>query len=435
MKQGSDPEHATMKTQIIQIVEQARRVKGEAVQTLMHCIDENWLHEAYRKTRKDGATGIDRQTGSEYGTNLGENLKGLLERMRSGKYKAPTIRRVRIPKDDGGERMLGITTFEDKIVQRAVTMLLEPVYEPEFYPCSYGFRPKKSAHQALTDLRRGIVENQAVMLIDADIKGCFDNISHQKLIEVIKERVVDGTLIRFIGKWLNAGVLDGGEIINPETGTPQGGVVSPILANIFLHTVLDEWWHKTVQPRLKKRSFLIRYADDFVIGFESEDDAQRVYEVLPKRFSKYGLTIHPEKTRLVNIGKPKGPASKGETFNFLGFTHYWAKSRKGYWVIKRKTMKKRLQRACKAIWQWCKEHRHETLQIQHRKLNQKLQGYYNYYAVRCNSKALDQVYRQVKRSWKHWLNRRGNQTWLTFECFNRIEQFYPLAKPRIKYAL
>ena len=403
--------------------------------SIFHCMNEDLLFESFQRIRKDGAPGIDKQTGKEYSENLGQNLRLLDERIRSGRYRAPAVRRVMIPKSDGGERMLGIPTFEDKIVQRAVVTLLEAIYEPEFLPCSYGFRPGKSAHQALADLRQKCIENRVITIIDADIKGCFDNIDHKQLKEVMKQRVVDGQVHRFVGKWLNAGVLDGKILIHPESGTPQGGVISPMLANIFLHTVLDEWWHEQVQPRLKGKSFLIRYADDFVIGFELEEDAHKVFEVLPKRFSKYGLTIHPEKTRLVRFGKPTNHRRESETFDFLGFTHYWDKAKKGFWVIKRKTAKKRLQKAFTGIWQWCKSNRHDPLPQQHRTFCSKLRGHYNYYGVRCNYLQMERLYQGARRAWKFWLSRRGNKTPMNFATFSRIEKYFPLPKPRIIHAI
>jgi group II intron reverse transcriptase/maturase len=314
-------------------------------------MDVEWLREAYRQTNKSGAAGIDGITAAVYAANLEENLEELHRRLVSGQYKAPPVERVWLDKEDGRKRPIGKPTFEDKIVQRAVAMLLEPIYEQEFYSFSHGFRKGHSAHQALHEIREQCQQMNINWIVDADVSRFFDELRHDELRGFIKQRVNDGGVLRLIGKWLNAGVMEEGNLTYAEKGSPQGGVISPLLANIYLHYVLDEWYEKEVKPRLKGRSFLTRFADDFVIGCELESDARRIMEVLPRRFGRYGLTIHPEKTKLVKFGKPPkkeqaGP--KNETFDFLGFTHYWAKSRRGYWVIKRKTARKRQRRSIKA---------------------------------------------------------------------------------------
>jgi len=350
--QENNLDSQTVSTKLDRIAEMAAKNKSMVFTALFHHLNEELLRQAYTLVRKDGATGIDKVSGEQYAANLEGNLKDLYLRLKDKRYRAPMVRRVRIPKADGGERALGIPTFEDKIVQRAVAMLLEPVYEQDFCDCSYGFRPKRSAHQALAVLRERCEEMDVQWVLDADIKSYFDTIPHTLLQDIVRERVNDGNIIRLIGKWLHTGVVDLGQITYPETGTPQGGVISPLLANIYLHTVLDTWFLQEVLPRLKGRAFLVRYADDFVIGFEREDDARKVYEVLPKRFEKYGLTIHPDKTRLRRFGKPQNDDHDSETFDLLGFTHYWGKTRKGSWVIKRQTMRKRLCRAAKGAWAW-----------------------------------------------------------------------------------
>jgi RNA-directed DNA polymerase len=262
--------------------------------------------EAFDRTRKDGAVGVDGQDGEAYAADLLGNLQSLLNRAKSGTYVAPPVRRVHIPKAGSTTetRPLGIPTFEDKVLQRAVVMVLEAIYEQDFQDCSYGFRPGRSAHQALDSLWQQTMAMGGGWIVDVDIRKFFDTIDHGHLRDFLQRRVRDGVLLRLIGKWLNAGVLEDGCVTRPETGSPQGGVVSPILSNIVLHYVLDEWFEREVQPRLKGRSFLIRYADDFVMGFACEEDARRVMDVLPKRFEKYGLTIHPEKTRLVPFERP-----------------------------------------------------------------------------------------------------------------------------------
>jgi group II intron reverse transcriptase/maturase len=425
-------------TKLQAIAEQAIEYPEMVFTTLVHHIDVAWLGEAYRLTNKRSAAGIDGITATEYGANLAENLQTLHERLRSGQYKAPPVERVWLEKEDGRMRPIGKPTFEDKIVQRAVVMLLEAVYEQDFYDFSYGFRPGRSPHQALHELREQCRKQNINWVVDADVSGFFDELRHDLLQEFIKQRVNDGGILRLIGKWLNAGVLEEGNLTYAEKGSPQGGVVSPILANVFLHYVLDEWYEQEVKPRLKGRSFLIRFADDFAIGCELESDAHRIMAVLPKRFDRYGLTIHPQKTKLVKFGKPPKNQSSGPkngTFDFLGFTHYWAKSRRGYWVIKRRTAHKRLRRSIKALWQWCKENRHLPFKEQYRKLCQKLRGHYQYYGIRSNYHQLEAVYQQVMKGWWYWLNHRNRRWDLEWEKFKRILTIFPLPRPRIIHAI
>src|ERR1019366_3855026 len=319
------------------------QVAGERPETgftsLAHLIDDFWLYEAFNRTRKDGAAGVDGQTGKDYEANLRDNLQSLLDRAKSGTYVAPPVRRVHIPKAGSATetRPLGIPTFEDKLLQRAVVMVLEAIYEQDFLDCSHGFRPGRSAHQAVDAVWRQTMGMGGGWILDVDVRKFFDTIDHGHLRDFLKRRIRDGVLLRLIGKWLNAGVLEDGCVTHPATGSPQGGVVSPILSNLFLHYVLDDWFEREVRPRLKGESFLVRYADDFVMGFACEEDARRVLAVLPKRFAKYGLTIHPEKTRLVPFERPdRAPTrpdeERGEppgAFDLLGFTHFWSRSRQG----------------------------------------------------------------------------------------------------------
>jgi group II intron reverse transcriptase/maturase len=406
--------------------------------SLNHHLDLPWLREAYRRTRKDGAVGVDGQTAADYEANLEENLRQLLERAKSGTYFAPPVRRVRIPKAGSRTetRPIGIPTFEDKVLQRAVVMVLEAIYEQDFYDCSYGFRPKRSAHQALNALWRQTSPIGGGWILELDIRKFFDTLDHAHLREFLRRRVRDGVLLRLIGKWLNAGVLDDGTLSYPETGSPQGGVVSPVLANVFLHYVLDDWFAREVQPRLKGRAFLIRYADDAVIGFTDEHDARRVLDVLPKRFGKYGLTLHPEKTRLVRFQRPprrsdhkRPPTDRGpETFELLGFTHYWGLSRRGNWVVKRKTAPSRFTRAIRTIARWCRLHRHDPIADQQRTLSQKLRGHFGYYGITSNFDALDRFHREVTRTWRKWLGRRKRDGTLSWALMERLLERYPLPR-------
>jgi group II intron reverse transcriptase/maturase len=412
-----------------------------AFTSLAYLMDIDWLKEAYRRTRKDGAVGVDGVTAEEYEQDLEGNLQSLLDRAKSGTYKAPPVRRVHIPKGGSSTetRPLGIPTLEDKVLQRAVVMLLEPIYEQDFLDCSYGFRPKRSAHQALASFRDQAMTGRPKggWVLEVDIRKFFDNLDHQHLRQFLRLRVRDGVLLRLIDKWLKAGVMEDGSVSHPDSGTPQGGVVSPLLSNVFLHYVLDQWFERDVKPRMRQPAFLIRYADDFVIGFRDERDAQRVLEVIPQRFGKHGLTVHPTKTKLVRFRSPpsgkdrnESPDDRPGTFNLLGFTHYWARSRNGYWVVKLKTAKDRFTRAVRSIDHWCRDNRHLPIQEQHKKLNEKLRGHYAYYGVTGNSAALSRFLHEVGPRWRRWLNRRNNIRSMTWERFLVILRRYPLAPNR-----
>jgi group II intron reverse transcriptase/maturase len=436
MAGASEPVDVSTKQQ--RIAQLARQSPEMSFTSLAHFIDIDWLREAYARVRKDAAPGVDGQTGEDYAANLEGNLRSLLERAKSGTYQAPPVRRVHIPKAGSATetRPLGIPTFEDKVLQRAVAMVLEPIYEQDFKDCSYGFRPGRSAHQALDVLWRQAMHVGGGWVVDVDVRKFFDTIDHAHLRDYLKRRIRDGVLLRLIGKWLNAGVLDAGVLTHPEAGSPQGGVISPLLANLFLHYVLDEWFEREVQPRLKGASFLIRYADDFVMGFQHESDARRVLAVLPKRFSKYGLTIHPEKTRLVRFERPSrgsgasesGKATDPGTYDFLGFTHYWGRSRTGTWVVKRKTAKNRFQRGVSALTAWCRQHRHRPLAEQHAALRQKLLGHYAYYGITGNSQALGRYRTAATWVWKRWLSRRRRGGWCSWDWINRLLERYPLPR-------
>jgi group II intron reverse transcriptase/maturase len=399
--------------------------------SLAYLMDIEWLREAYRRTRKNGAAGIDGQTAADYERSLETNLQSLLDRAKSGRYIAPPVKRVHIPK--GGSktetRPIGIPTLEDKILQRAVVMLLEPIYEHDFKDCSYGFRPGRSAHDALESLWKRTMDMQGGWVLEVDIRKFFDTLDHAHLRDLLKHRVRDGVLQRLIGKWLKAGVMEDGNVSYPDSGSPQGGVISPLLANLYLHYVLDTWFEWEVQSRLSGPAHLIRYADDFVIVFANESDARRVMDVLPKRFGKYGLTLHPEKTRLIAFNRPDGKGGSGGrpgTFDLLGFTHYWGRSRRGKWVVQRKTASNRMSRSLKAVADWCRRHRHLPVREQHRVLSRKLRGHCAYYGITGNSKALTTFRMWVHRTWRYWLSRRNRERTMTWDCFNRLLEVYAL---------
>ncbi len=438
------PGSGTVSTRQQRIAQLAKQAPQMAFTSLNHHLDLVWLQEAYRRTRKDGAAGVDGQTAAEYETNLESNLRALLERTKSGTYRAPPVRRVHIPKGTGGDtRPIGIPTFEDKVLQRAVVMALEPIYEQDFHPGSYGFRPGRSAHQALASLWQQMMQTGGGWILEVDIRKFFDTLDHGHLRTFLQRRVRDGVLLRLIGKWLNAGVLEEGRLSYPEAGSPQGGVASPLLANVYLHYVLDEWFVQQVQPRLRGRAFLIRYADDFVIGFTREDDARRVQDVLPKRFGKYGLTLHPEKTRLVPFQRPprrpngRGPSpdQRPGTFDLLGFTHYWALSRDGQWVVKRQTASSRFTRAVRTIAQWCRRQRHRPVAEQHQMLSQKLRGHFAYYGITGNAAALSRYREAVKNLWRKWLGRRRRAERMWWSRFLRLLQRYPLPSVAVVHSV
>jgi len=418
------------------IVTLARMEPKMALTTLAHHIDTMWLAEAYRRTRKDGAVGVDGVTARQYETRLSENLEDLLSRFKSGRYRAPPVRRVYIPKGGRGEsRPIGIPTLEDKVLQRAVLMALEPIYEQDFLPCSYGFRPGRSAHQALDALWRGLMGMGGGWVIDLDIRRYFDSIDRQQLGTILDQRVRDGVIRRALGKWMRAGVMESGTVQYPEAGTPQGGVVSPLLSNLYLHEVLDHWFEHSVKPRLQGRAFVVRFADDAVLAFEREEDARRVLAVLPKRLGKYGLQLHPDKTRLVKFCPPDEGSSGGRSFDLLGFTHYWGRSRKGRWIIKRKTAKERLARAVHRIGQWCRYRRHRPIPEQSEALARQLMGHYAYYGITGNASALWRFHRQVERCWRKWLSRRSNRSGLDWERFHHLLIRYPLPPPRVVHSI
>jgi group II intron reverse transcriptase/maturase len=424
------------------IAELARQSPQRGFTSLAYLMDIDWLREAWRLTRKDGAAGVDGQTARDYERDLEGNLLSLLDRAKSGTYRAPPVRRVHIPK--GGSmtetRPIGIPTLEDKVLQRAVAMLLEPIYEQDFHDCSHGFRPGRGAHQALEALWKRTMLNRGGWIVEVDIRKFFDTLDHRHLREFVGRRVRDGVLLRLIGKWLSAGVMEEGSVSYPDSGSPQGGVISPMLSNIYLHYVLDEWFEREVKPHLKGRAHLIRYADDFVIGFTDEQDARRVMRVMPKRFGRYGLSLHPEKTRLVPFRQPSARAGGDRggppgSFDFLGFTHIWALSQKGNWVVKQRTAASRLRRAVRSIAQWCRSNRHLPIAEQQRILSQKVRGHFAYYGITGNATALSRFRTAVECCWRRWLTRRNRERGATWDAFNRMLERYPLPAVRVVHSI
>lgn len=413
------------------IAQIARRHTESPLTTLGHHMDMYWMREAFSMLKKS-APGVDGVTLDEYAEELELNLADLLERAKSGRYIPPPVKRGYVPKNEHEFRPIGMPTVEDKVLQRAVKMLLEPIYEVDFLDGSYGFRPNRSVHQALDALRERLKELNGGWVLEVDIRNFFDSIPHAQLKEFLRLRVKDSVILRLLAKWLRAGVLEEGMVTVSDEGTPQGGVISPLLSNVYLHYVLDEWFETMIKPRLKGPAHLIRFADDFVLVFKRLDDAHRVMDVLPKRFGKYGLSIHPEKTRLVDFRHPWDSREKPETFDFLGFTHYWGKTRKGGFAIKKKTASKKLRLKLKGMHEWCKAHRHKQLEWQHAKLCSKLQGHYAFYGVTGNFAALAEFRYQVIRIWRYWLNRRSRKrdgmSWARFGMLLRSKFLLPSAR-------
>jgi len=409
----------------------ARKHPEMTFTSLAHRLDLAMLHEAFRRVKKSSAAGVDNVTALNYAVDLDQNLYNLHQRLCRGQYAATPVKRIWIEKENGKQRPIGIPAFEDKVVQKAVEMILSAIYEPNFYNFSHGFRAGHSQHVAIKELREECIRTNTNWMVSADITGLFDNIDHGYLREFLKVRVNDGGIIRLIGKWLKAGVMEEGRLYRSDTGTPQGGVISPVLSNIFLHYVLDDWYVREVQPRMKGRSFLIRFADDFITGFELESDAIRALEAMRKRFDRYGLELHPDKTRLLRFarpGKKNDQTKKSGTFDFLGFTFYLGMSRRGYWVIMKKTASKRLHRFKKGVWEWCKKNRHKYLKEQYAILCSKLRGYYQYFGVISNFKAIANAHYSTLRAWRYWLCKRSHKGNVKYE---ELSAQYPLPKPRI----
>lgn len=434
------PSSTIVSTKLERIAELARCYPNTPLTTLAHHIDVDWMLEAYRRTSKTAAAGIDGQTAKEYAEGLEDRLQALLGRVKTGQYRAPAVRRVYIPKGNGETRPLGIPTFEDKVLQRAVAMILEAVYEQEFYDCSYGFRPGRSARQAVEAFRETATVIAGGWVVELDIRKYFDSIDHEHLRKTLSQRVGDGKILQLIGKWLNAGVMEEGQLRRSELGTPQGGVVSPILANIYLHEVLDVWFHQQVLPRLRGRAWLVRYADDAVMLFENEADAHRVMQVLPKRFERYGLALHPDKTRLVGFKRPDRGVNRRNnseedgpkpprSFNFLGFTFHWGKSLAGKWVVRTRTAKDRVRKGLQRIAEWCGRHRHAALRVQQQGLNAQLRGHYGYFGRIGNRDRLWDFLWRVTWVWKTALARRS-QRGLTWRRMYQLLKLFPLLTPR-----
>lgn len=426
-----------MSPELLKVAQRAKREPEGRFHSLAHRIDGAALARAYHRLRKDAGVGVDGITKEQYGERLEDNLKDLHERLKTECYRHQPIRRVHIPKEKAQTRPIGVSTVEDKIVQDALRQVLEAIYEQDFLECSYGFRPGRKAHDAIRALNRAVYAGEVNWILEADIRSFFDSVDRARLKEMLQIRVADGSILRLVGKCLHVGILEGEEYSEPELGTAQGSILSPLLGNIYLHYVLDLWFEREVKPRLEGKATLIRYADDFVITFERQEEAQEVLRMLPERMGQYGLRLHPDKTRLVPFGRPKGQdRGRGpETFDWLGFTLYWRRTRRGRWQMWCKTRRARLSGAVRDVNDWCREHRHEPVKEQHAGLVRKLVGHYNYFGVNGNFKSLAILWRQVERAWYKWLNRRSQKASLTWERYRDLLQQFPLPAPRIAVSI
>jgi RNA-directed DNA polymerase len=419
---------------LMKVAERAKRNPDQRILALAHLIDEPALERVFHRLRRNAAVGVDEITVEDYGAQLAANLQALRARMKAGQYRHQPIRRVNIPKDNGATRPIGVSTVEDKIVQGALRDVLEAIYEQDFMDCSYGFRPGRSAHDAIRELNGVISAGSANYIVEADIVSFFDSIDRKKLMEMLRERIADETLMRLVGKCLHVGILEGERYLETDEGTAQGSSLSPLLGNVYLHHVLDVWYERDVRPQLKGRSALVRYADDFVLCFELADDAQHVWTMLAERFANFGLALHPKKTRSFRFQPPRdGDGGGGATFDFLGFTVHWQKARKaGMWRVAWRTRSARLRRAINAAVEWCRSHRHLPVTKQRTALARKLNGHYNYFGVNGNVDALARLCFAVERAWRKWLDRRSQRARMTWERFKQVLAKHPLPKPGVR---
>ena len=420
-----------MQTSLLGIANKAKQDKKYKFGNLYELIDKKALYEAWRQINKSSAAGVDKETAKHFKADLANNLDRILFELKNKKYKARLVKRVYIPKGRNQQRPLGMPVLRDKIVQRVAASVLEAIYEQDFIKDSYGYRPGKNAHQAIQAIKREL-SGKYTHVVEADIKGFFNNISHEWLIRMLKERINDNAFIRLIKKWLKAGVLEtDGKVVNPVNGCPQGSVISPILANIYLHYVLDIWFVKAVKPNCMGEAYYCRSADDFIFGFRYKKDADKMLNSLGPRLGKFELELAEEKTGRVVFSRFK--KHLGTSFSFLGFNFRWKVSRNGKDYISMETNPKRMSKSLKAFKQWCRENRNNRIQKIVDMVNCKLRGYFNYYGIRGNSHKINRFYDIAIRILYKWLNRRSQRRSFNFEEFNQKMEYYGLIKPRIKH--
>jgi group II intron reverse transcriptase/maturase len=424
---------------LARVNEVARQQSKTQFTALLHHVDEAALVRAFQRLRRNAAAGVDGETVASYEQGLGENLKNLLKQVHTGRYRPLPVRRVYIPKLDGGKRPLGVPALEDKLLQSAVAEVLGAIYEADFLGFSYGFRPGRNPHQALYALHNALMGQKVNWVLDADIRSFFDSVDHEWLMRMIKHRITDKRIVRLIGKWLKSGVLEDGVWRETEQGTPQGAGISPLLSNIFLHYAFDLWVHQWRQRNAHGRVIVVRYADDFVMGFQDEADAMRMVKDLKERLGKFKLALHEEKTRLIQFGKfaserrEKRGLGRPETFHFLGFTHYCGKTREGRFIVKCKTQSKRLIHKLKALRVEARRRMHMSVTRQHAWLSRVLTGHYQYYGLPCNGRSLGTFCHEVRQIWRRVLSRRSQRSVLSWDRFAELEERFPLPQPHITH--
>jgi len=413
------------------IANKAKSNKQHRFRDLYRCLNTELLLDCWDDLNKDAASGVDEVTAAEYAKDLHVNVEALVERLKSKRYRAKLVRRKYIPKEKGKERPLGILVIDDKLVQAACAKLLTAIYEEDFLDCSYSYRPGRGALDAVRDLTFDLQYGCYGYLVEADIKGFFDNMDHEWLLRMLSLRIDDRAFLNLIRKWLKAGILEmDGKVIHPETGTPQGGVISPVLANVYLHYALDLWFEKVIKPGCRGEALMWRFADDWVSAFRFRDDAERFYGVIAKRLEKFKLEVALEKTRIQRFSRFH--VGRERRFTFLGFEFYWEEDRKGVARVKRRTARKKLQSACQRIKEWVKVNRHKLGCEFFRGLNERLRGHYNYYGVRGNSLSLKRFYDWAIACAFKWLNRRGGKRKsFTWEVFHQVLARVKIAVPRI----
>jgi RNA-directed DNA polymerase len=420
------------------IGERAKQKPKEKWTNLLSHIRVPLLKEAYQRLRRSAAPGVDEVTWTEYGERLDERLLDLQDRIHRGSYHPQPVRRVLIPKGDGSTRPLGLVALEDKLAQQAVRMVLEPIYEAEFIGFSYGFRPKRSAHNALDALAEAIAR-KVNWVLDADIRAYFDTIDHGHLQRFIEHRIGDSRLVRLLMKWVKSGVLEDGKLHEARKGTPQGAIISPLLANLYLHYVFDLWVCQWRKQRAQGEVYVVRYADDLVMGFRKEQDVRAFHSALAERFARFGLTLHPDKTRVIEFGRfaredrERRGLSKPETFEFLGFLHICGVSREGKFLLNRRTSRKKRRAKLARLKEETRRRRHHRVVEQHAWLSQVLEGHYRYYGVPSNYRALAQFQRRVAWMWHRSLQRRSQRGRWSRKRWKAFELRFPLPSPRIHH--
>jgi len=423
-------DQSAVRTSLQGIANKARKQKGYRFRNLYRELNEEMLLDSWQYIRKDAASGVDGVSAEEYEQNRAEHVHELVENLKGKRYRAKMVRRRHIPKGGGKTRPLGIPAIEDKLLQLAVKRVLAAIYEQDFYRCSYGYRPNTGALEAVDKLTVKLQFGRYNWVVEADIKGFFDNLNHDLLLEMLALRIDDKALLWLIKKWLKAGILEeDGKVIHPTTGTPQGGIISPILANVYLHYALDEWFQEVVKKHCRGEACLIRYADDFVCAFENERDADRFHKALEKRLGKYGLEVAPEKTKVTRFDRGDKPGK--DRFDFLGFEFRWGRDRKGRPHVKRRTSRKKLRASLKKANEWCKENKRRRLPDLFRRLNAKLRGYYNYYGVHGNQDSLRVFFNQVMSFLWRQLNQRSQRKSYNWQAFKMLIAEFQIERPRI----